>query len=389
MLRFKIIILTTNFPLILFALIFHTWNSNAQINPHITSVLINSCNGTCSEGDNEIVFGNTGSHSVLATPANIELTYGSASNPTTTYSDSYVNNAATTSALNTAAGCGTALLVDAANTVIPPNSSFIITRSTICSSALNWSGICGMGPIYIIYSTDPTWVSAGNFANATLVTRYFRTRITNTLSVQNTIQYNYNLPALFNNDGAYVMYNPTGGAASSYGDNNCAIQPIMLPSELIKFEVKQENQRKAQLNWSTATEHNTERFEVHHSTDGVIFTNLMTIQAAGNSVSILDYSIVHDTPSAGLNYYQLQVIDNDGSINLLGVKSLFFEQNTTFFNSLTSELLFVEIGDYLVYSSEGKIIANVQDSNSTYFEGKGVFLVRNLTSGKTERIMIF
>lgn len=115
----------------------------------------------------------------------------------------------------------------------------------------------------------------------------------------------------------------------------------------------------------------------------------MTIQAAGNSVSILDYSIVHDTPSAGPNYYQLQVIDNDGSINLLGVKSLFFEQNTTFFNSLTSELLFVEIGDYLIYSSEGKIIANVQYSNSTYFEGKGVFLVRNLTSGKTERIMIF
>lgn len=110
-------------------LLCRSYSSFSQTNPHLNSVLINSCNGSCLEGDNEIIFGTTGDYSVLATPANIEVTYGTTTNPGTTYTDSYVNSAAKTTALNTAAGCGSALLIDAANTTIPPNSSFLIVRS--------------------------------------------------------------------------------------------------------------------------------------------------------------------------------------------------------------------------------------------------------------------
>lgn len=370
------------------ALMLVSFKSVSQTNPHITSVLINSCNGTCSEGDNEIIFGTTGNYSVLATPANIEVTYGTTSNPATTYTDSYINNVAKTNALNTASGCGSTLLIDAANTIIPPNSNFLITRSTICTSALNWSGLCGTGPVYILYSTDASWTTGGNFVNSTGNTRYFRSRITTTLGVQTTLQYNYTLPSAFSNDGAYASFSSTGGAASEYGDNDCNLSPVLLPSELMTFTATIENKRSVLLAWKTATEENTDRFELLHSTDGINFTLLAAIKAAGNSQTESDYLFEDIAPTAGLSYYQLQGIDIDGKQHLLGLQSAFLNVLNTYFDPFLSELHFGEEGDYAVFSTEGRLIVRANSTDKLHLDQKGMFLILNEKNGTTEKVFV-
>jgi hypothetical protein len=375
---------------LLMSCFFFTFQNEAfsQTNPHLNSVLINSCNGSCSEGDNEIIFGTTGDYSVLATPVNIEVTYGSASNPTTTFTDSYINSAAKTATLNTAAGCGSALLIDAANTTIPPNSSFLIVRSTICANALTWSGLCGTGPIYIIYSTDATWNTGGNFVNSTGNTRYFRTRITTTLGVQTTLQYNYTLPPIYTSDGAYATFSSTGGSASVYGDNDCNLDPVLLPSEVHDYSTEVVNKRSVLLSWKTASEKNTNRFEVYHSSDGLNFTLHSTVQAAGNSESTLDYFSEDTQPTAGINYYLLKGIDNDGQEKSHGIQSAFIELSNCYFDPILGEIHFPEEGNYAVYSTDGKLLVQASAVSKLSFDQRGMFLLVNEAKGLVERIVV-
>lgn len=237
---------------------------------YITSVLINSCNGSCSEGDNEIIFGNTGSGTLLATPANITITYGSSASPTTTYTDAFTNNAATTANLNAAAGCS--LFIDAAGTTIPAGASFIVVRNTICTNALVWSGLCGNAPVYIIYSTDGSWATGGNFSNGTGTTRYFRSVIT-TSTGTNALNYDYTLPGAYGNDGAFANWAATGGSAILYGDNDCAITPVSLPLTMISFS-KEERDDATIFYWLVEDDRDIAHYEVQYSLDGYNFLSL-------------------------------------------------------------------------------------------------------------------
>lgn len=59
------------------------------------------------------------------------------------------------------------------------------------------------------------------------------------------------------------------------------------------------------LNWQTATEQNTLHFVVQHSIDGINWTNIGTIAAAGNSSTVSSYNFKHKSPENGNNYYRL------------------------------------------------------------------------------------
>ncbi|MGV3764656.1 MAG: T9SS type A sorting domain-containing protein [Chitinophagaceae bacterium] len=88
--------------------------------------------------------------------------------------------------------------------------------------------------------------------------------------------------------------------------------PDALPVTLAGFTGKIENEV-VQLNWQTAQEMNSSRFEVEHSTNLVTWKQIGTLAAAGNSDILKDYSFVHQNPARGNNYYRLQMTDLDGS----------------------------------------------------------------------------
>ncbi len=85
----------------------------------------------------------------------------------------------------------------------------------------------------------------------------------------------------------------------------------ILPVELVSFDGKP-NGPVNDLAWVTATEHNTDRFEILRSDDGVSFNAVGSVPAAGESQSTLAYRYTDADPPRGTAFYRLRVVDNDG-----------------------------------------------------------------------------
>ena len=351
----------------------------------MTSAIINSCNFTCQEGHNEIVFGSTGDFSVLGNTSNLILTYGNIPAPPTTYTDAFTTVPATTSAINSAAGC--TVVQEGLGATMPPNSNFVIVRSTICVDALDWTSLCGSGTIYIFYSTDASWQTSGNFVNTPNGLRYFRTTITATDASVSTIDYSYNSDLLLNSDGEFVTYGTSGGTPLFYGDNNCILEPVLLPSDLVNFKGQIINSQSL-LTWETSSEQNNDYFTITHSTTGYDFEVLGQLQGAGNSSTLNDYKLIHSRPSQGINYYKLTSTDFDGTTYSKGIVSLLFNSNGYYFNSQTSEIKFNQRSDYRIFSMDGKLLGEAINETSLLFNQQGIVLIQDLRTGLTERLFI-
>lgn len=290
--------------------------------PHMTSVYINSCNPTCDEGFNELVFGSSGDYSFDVNTTDFNFEYGSNASPSsnTSYADVLVNNTTRINELNAAAGCP-GLFIDAVGTTIPPNSSWMLAHTGICEEALDWTGLCGSGPIYVIFQNDSDWNTNGNFVNSNSGMRYLNTRIITTSADVFDIDYNFNSNTYANSDGVFVQYNSSGGAPTLYGDDDCNLTPVVLPVELYSFNGKIEN-NETYLYWTTLSEYNFSHFQIYHATENSTFKEIGKVNTTGNSISKQDYRMIHPEPAPGVNYYQLKAIDNDGKINNHGIIAL-------------------------------------------------------------------
>ncbi len=84
----------------------------------------------------------------------------------------------------------------------------------------------------------------------------------------------------------------------------------IVPVELLYFRGKAENDR-VRLNWATATESNSDYFQVERSTDLKEFTPLGRLTSAGDSKERKEYSFLDEAPLPGVNYYRLKQVDKD------------------------------------------------------------------------------
>lgn len=87
---------------------------------------------------------------------------------------------------------------------------------------------------------------------------------------------------------------------------------IPLPLKLTSFTAVKSGTAVA-VAWKTAQEENTRLFRVQRSADGVHFTDLGELNAAGNSTTEQNYNYTDRLPLTGNNYYRLQTINTDGS----------------------------------------------------------------------------
>jgi hypothetical protein len=85
-----------------------------------------------------------------------------------------------------------------------------------------------------------------------------------------------------------------------------------LPVELLSFNGDC-NEGQVNLSWQTATEHNSDYFEVEKSRDGMNWQVLTTVNAAGNSTQLLNYDATDAQAMEGNNYYRLTQVDIDGT----------------------------------------------------------------------------
>jgi hypothetical protein len=354
--------------------------------PRLSSVIINSCDGLCTEGNNELVFGTSGDYAFTVNTTNFDFLYGSTF-PGTNYTDVLVNNAPTINLLNTAAGCGT-LFIDATGTTVPANSNWMLASTALCDEALTWNGLCGSGPIYVIFQNDANWNAGGNFANnpSSPGTRYYRTNITTTVGTTFTIDYTTD-GSYPDSDGVFATFDSDGGASISYGDNDCILNPVLLPSELVSF-YGMNNHEINSIYWQTASEQNNDYFTLSHSTDGYNFTQLAQLNGAGNSDQTLSYSFDHTRPASGINYYKLSSTDFDGSTYLKGIIAVNTKSNLSFYNVITSSIELSSKSSIALYSLEGRLILTAEKTSHIPFNESGVYLLVNQLTGETERIFI-
>lgn len=91
---------------------------------------------------------------------------------------------------------------------------------------------------------------------------------------------------------------------------------VTLPITLTSFDAEQLKDKKVELDWATASESNSDHFEVDHSNDGQDWTPIGQVEAAGNPTTAQHYSFVDDAPYSGVTYYRLMQVDRDGSTTI-------------------------------------------------------------------------
>jgi hypothetical protein len=99
--------------------------------------------------------------------------------------------------------------------------------------------------------------------------------------------------------------------------SGCARVPVVanyscpLPIKLIDFSAVELGEG-VSLNWSTETETNNGHFVIQRSSDGIHFSDINTIEGAGNSNAIINYNYIDYPESYSILYYRLKQVDLNG-----------------------------------------------------------------------------
>ena len=161
-----------------------------------------------------------------------------------------------------------------------------------------------------------------------------------------------------------------------------------LPLTLTHFTANRDGDA-SQLQWETGQEQNTLDFVVERSTNGLTYTPIGTVDAAGNSTSPRDYSFTDRTPLPNANYYRLKQTDIDGAYTYSPVCVVNFPT--------TNQLIWYTIGSaavevsfpqgnnefYTVIDASGRLLRSGQLNNGrTDISGlpAGIYFVRIMTN---------
>ncbi len=104
------------------------------------------------------------------------------------------------------------------------------------------------------------------------------------------------------------------GATTKSGINVVNTQAV-LPVEYVYVRGKRQQNRNS-IQWATASEQNTDHFEVERSNDGQVFTVIGKIQAAGFSSSEKQYQFADEKSPLTKTMYRLRQVDRDGKFKI-------------------------------------------------------------------------
>ena len=99
-----------------------------------------------------------------------------------------------------------------------------------------------------------------------------------------------------------------------------------LPVELLSFDGQCYNES-IKLNWETASEHNSDYFEILKSRDGQLWNSIDKITASGFSNQLISYSTIDSEKSDVYNYYKLLQVDKDGKSKEYGPINVICDEN--------------------------------------------------------------
>ena len=143
-----------------------------------------------------------------------------------------------------------------------------------------------------------------------------------------------------------------------------------LPVELLAFEVKNQ-QNSVHVNWTTASEVNTDYFVVQKSIQGGEWNDIGTKKASGDLFTHTNYFLVDNHLLSGVQYYRLKIMDKDGKFEYSPVRSINIKRNSSFelHPTVTNQTLTVNIKNEsdrpgmieIVNISSGLVVLSLQN----------------------------
>ncbi len=98
---------------------------------------------------------------------------------------------------------------------------------------------------------------------------------------------------------------------SEYGARDQADGATILPVNLLSFSAEALNDEVV-VKWATATEINSDYFEIQRSADNYNYETIGKVKAAGTSNIPMNYNFNDVAPLEGISYYRLKQVDFDG-----------------------------------------------------------------------------
>lgn len=170
---------------------------------------------------------------------------------------------------------------------------------------------------------------------------------------------------------------PTYGTIEIELSNICA---QALPIELVKFEVSAAGARDIELQWTTASEINSDYIQIERSLNARDWTVIDVVKAQGYSKALVDYDYLDTRALSGVNYYRLRLVDLDGQYEYSAIRQL---ERKADFGDVQVYPTLLSSGQYLNIDLE-RTTDNVQVL-ATQTNGTSVPLATN-TTGKSMTI---
>jgi len=157
---------------------------------------------------------------------------------------------------------------------------------------------------------------------------------------------------------------------------------FLLPITLTTFSAKKYSDRASKLDWITASEINSDYFEIERSRDGDVWETIGKIAAAGNSQQELNYSFIDDQlamtrSNNNMFYYRLKLADLDGTFKYSDVKGVNFSNEYTgiirIYPNPTAEQINVDLG--------GTEQSDLEKTDISVYDMKGQKLLFRKVSG--------
>ncbi len=168
-------------------------------------------------------------------------------------------------------------------------------------------------------------------------------------------------------DKVYVLYIDNWSSTGQAFDltwqlsGGASLDCTTLPVELLDLQATTRG-TVIDVNWATATERNSDYFDVQRSADNEHFTTIGTVGAAGDAQYRNDYLFVDEAPLQGANYYRLRQVDRDGTVDITRTVVAFMSQGSgdrpVIFPNPATDVLNVAFGSPL----EGSAVLYVQDA---------------------------
>lgn len=196
------------------------------------------------------------------------------------------------------------------------NSSTFITNDLVLQT--------NAGTVALCQNVNANTIVNSNFTNNTLNSIQSPSG-TSCIYVSNNIVLNNNVSP---HPSLYVCDAPggTNSGAATWGSatvfTNCAGCLASLAISLISFTLMPGDNKTVLIEWQTASEINNAFFTIERSQNAIDWEVIRHVSGAGNSNTLLHYSIIDNSPYLGISYYRLKQTDFDGKYEYYDIKSM-------------------------------------------------------------------